>query len=505
MVLYSQDIHERVFLMKLTRTKRNIIYSLLFLLSAFLGAFFFSETTSPLYVDWGYDSAMFQTIGKYWTEGVLPYVGLFDHKGPIIFFINAVGYAIAGRTGVFILQLVFLALTEALAYKLLRVVYSERVSFPAALLLPVILAANWTEGNTTEEYILPLLFASFLFMQKWCNEAEQSNFNHAPRGAFIYGLTFAFALLTRVTNALGVCLGVAFIVITLIAKGQWKNLFENAGAFILGAAALIAPFCIYFAAHGALYEMWYGTLLFNLDYSAASGTELNSLLNQLVLFRRNIAGWCLVFAALWGLLFKKRGRITSVFWLIIALINTLFLYTLNDYAHYGICLLPFAYLALTELRSGALDEKRAKLSRAVAVAIAAVLLISCSAKIIKDKTVVYPPQSREDYGDDYMPLLAMIPQEERESFIAFDCPRRLYLQSGLKPSFRFFTLQQWMSVNSERFAEMLHTEFEESNVKWVLTFELYDVPLVTTDIINENYTRVASSEYGIYSLYRLNE
>lgn len=491
--------------MKLTRTKRNIIYTLLFLLSAFLGAFFFSETTSPFYSDWGYDSAMFQTIGKYWAEGVLPYVGLFDHKGPIIFFINAVGYAIAGRTGVFILQVIFLAVTEALAYKLLRTAFSERVSLPAALLLPVILAANWTEGNTTEEYILPLLFASYLFMQKWCCKAENGEFNHAPRGAFIYGLTFAFALLTRVTNALGVCLGVAFIVITLIAKKQWKNLFENAGAFILGAAALVAPFCIYFAAHGALYEMWYGTLLFNLDYSAASGTELKSLLNQLILFRRNIAGWCLVFATVWGLLFKKRGRVTSVFWLIIALINTLFLYTLNDYAHYGICLLPFAYLSLTELKSSALEEKRIKLSGAAAVAMAAVLLISCSAKIIKDKTVVYPPQSREDYGDDYMPLLAMIPEDERESFIAFDCPRRLYLQSGLKPSFRFFTLQQWMSVNSEKFAEMLHTEFEESNVKWVLTFELYDVPLVTTDIINEKYTHIASSEYGIYSLYRLNE
>ena len=46
------------------------------------------------------DQAMFMTIGKYWAKGVLPYVGLWDSKGPIIFFINALGYLIFGsKTG----------------------------------------------------------------------------------------------------------------------------------------------------------------------------------------------------------------------------------------------------------------------------------------------------------------------------------------------------------------------------------------------------------------------
>jgi len=35
---------------------------------------------------------MFQIIGKAWTEGITPYVGVFDHKGPFIFFVNALGY-----------------------------------------------------------------------------------------------------------------------------------------------------------------------------------------------------------------------------------------------------------------------------------------------------------------------------------------------------------------------------------------------------------------------------
>ncbi len=484
---------------------RTVLY-ICFIISAFLGALFFAETTSPLYSDWGYDSAMFQTIGKYWAQGYLPYITMFDHKGPIIFLINAIGYAIDGRTGVFMLQVAFLAVDELLAYKMLAKRIPHGISFAAALLLPVLLAANWQEGNTTEEYILPLLFASFSLMLDWCDSLATKSYEHNPRAAFIYGLGFAFALLTRVTNALGICVGVAFIVITLIIKGKWKNLGMNALYFIIGTALLVLPMCIYFAAHGALYDMWYGTLLFNLDYSAASGTAAPSgIVELLVLFRRYLTGWCLVGAAVFLLIFKKEKRTSAAFWLIIALVNTLFMYTLNDYSHYGIVLLPLCYIAFCVLYAEISGANTGKLAKICVWVMAALVLVSSGLKIYKEKTEVQPAQAYEDYGDDYMPLLEMIPEEGRDSFVAFDCPRRLYLQSGLRPAFRFFTLQQWMCVNSPAFAETIRSEFAESNVEYVMTFNLYSVPLATSDIIAEKYTLVANSEYGLYSLYRLND
>ena len=82
-------------------------------------ALFFSVTTSPLYEYGAYcDSAMFQVIGRGWCDGVLPYVGLWDSKGPMIFFINALGYAMTGtQLGVFILQVLFLAVTVSVAFR----------------------------------------------------------------------------------------------------------------------------------------------------------------------------------------------------------------------------------------------------------------------------------------------------------------------------------------------------------------------------------------------------
>lgn len=492
--------------MKLTCTRRKIIYILAFMLSAFAGVLFFSETTSPLYSDWGYDSAMFQTIGKYWAEGALPYVELFDHKGPMIFLINAAGYALCGRTGVFILQVIFLFISEALAYRLLNGRCPRAVAVAGALLLPVLLAANWEEGNTTEEYILPLLFMSYGLMLRWAEGREAGESDHAPRAAFIYGLSFSFALMTRVTNALGICVGVLMICVALIAKGRWKNLGANALAFILGAAVLTVPFCIYFYAHGALYEMWYGTLLFNFDYSAYSGTAApEGLVDLIVLFRRYLCGWCLIGCAGLRLIIARRDRRGDIFWLIIALVSTVFMYTLNDYAHYGIILLPMLYIALARLYAPSAGDGARRALRIAAALMAALALMSAGLKAYKAKTLIMPPQAYEMYGDDYISLLAMIPEDERGSFVAFDCPRRIYLETGLRPAFRFFTLQQWMSINSEKFAGMIHAEFAQSNIKWVLTFNIYHQPLVTTDIIDASYELVGISENGLFQLYRLKE
>ena len=287
----------------------KVFKGLLFLLSALAGVALFTESTSPLFSGWGYDSAMFQTIGKYWAEGYLPYVDLYDHKGPMIFFINALGYGLGGRNGVYIIQVLSIALSEAIACRLLADRLSRGKSLALALLLPFVLAANWQEGNTTEEYILPLLFGSYFLMARWCSDLEEGRFTHRAGAAFVYGLCFGFALMTRVTNALGVCLGVAFIAVLLAVKGEWKNLLANAGAFLLGAAVPVLPFCVYFAAHGALYDMWYGTLLYNLDYLSSSGfPRPEGLVQLLVLVRLYLPGWCLIAAALWMLASRERER-----------------------------------------------------------------------------------------------------------------------------------------------------------------------------------------------------
>lgn len=73
----------------------------------FLALLVFSCYTSPLYPNYfGYDSAIFSLVAKGIKEGKALYTELFDHKGPLIFFINAIGHCLGGRFGIFLMQCV---------------------------------------------------------------------------------------------------------------------------------------------------------------------------------------------------------------------------------------------------------------------------------------------------------------------------------------------------------------------------------------------------------------
>lgn len=84
---------------------------------------FFSSSTSWLFGNTQtFDSNMFQLMGKHWASGeALPYRDLWDLKGPIIFFVNALGYWLAGsKVGVFAIQLLSLSLSSIIALRMLR-------------------------------------------------------------------------------------------------------------------------------------------------------------------------------------------------------------------------------------------------------------------------------------------------------------------------------------------------------------------------------------------------
>lgn len=488
--------------------KKRCVYGLAFLLSSFIGTGLFSPSTSPLYTGFGYDSAMFQTIGKYWAQGDLPYVELFDHKGPMIFLINAAGYYLAGKIGVFFLQILNVALSEAIAFHILKEA-GEKKALCLALLLPFLLVVNWQEGNTTEEYILPLLFASLYFMYRWSREISSGNWSHEPRWAFVYGLCFGFALMSRVTNSLAICAGTVLISVALAVKGRWIELLKNIILFLSGTAVLVLPFCLYFAAHGAIYDMWYGTLLYNLEYFSSSGSAFpQGFWQMLVAVRKYLTGWCLIGSGVWILLTDNKNRLCAGFWVFISTANTAFIYTLNDYAHYGIILLPFLYLAVLMLCTTGNKSGIIKANRVLCLLMISILIFSSGLKAYKSLTEYVPPQAYEDiidYGDDYNKLVAQIPYEDRNSFVAFNCYRSLYLENDIRPAFRFFVLQQWMIGNSPSLEEKILDEFRQAKIKWVLSFEPDGANANIRSMLEDDYLCCASSEHQVYRLYCLKQ
>jgi len=217
-----------------------------------LFVYFFSYSTSPLYPDYyGGDSAQFLTIGKAQMQGRIPYKEMFDHKGPFIFFIDMLGFMIAGsKSGVAIIQSLFIIITVNAIFDIARL-RSESSYFGIIVVVIslIIYKRNYVEGNCVEEYCLPFLAVSTYFQMKflYCKDKR-----HSPYVAMFYGIAFGICAMTRITNGVMVCTGVLVISVILLIQKQYADLVRNALGFILGFVLVCIPFAFYFCTMNVL-------------------------------------------------------------------------------------------------------------------------------------------------------------------------------------------------------------------------------------------------------------
>lgn len=478
-----------------------------------------STTTTPLMgIPVGGDSAMFQTIGKYWAQGVRPYSGLWDSKGPLIFLINALGYLITGsKMGVFILQCCNMVITALLVYRMLRIRFFEGKALLSTIIFLVGISLVYQIGNTVEEYCLPLLMLSFTMLYRWnCDWCKGKSVMHPPYAAFVYGLCFSVCFLTRITNAVGLCAAILVIVIVLLIKKNVRNLLENALAFIGGATLGILPFVLYFAAYGELDEMWYGTIAYNLEYAGASGLKWNSLTDAL----EGILGLSItIFAMSIGALLiagSEHGRCAGIMWFVSTMAMLVYLVNTNGYLHYALVAAPFFPIMLLIIDEYYVQERARVKSTALRgiCVMSCIVMVICGAWGMRGRLGEYyyayyrlPMGLEIEPNDMAVALCKQIPKDERESFIAYNCKSGLYLHMDVCPKYRFFTMQDWAANCSTTLKPKILETYQQGDAKWILMVTGSDEDVY--EIIRSRYTLVDqvqvpySKEY--YQLFRLNE
>ena len=237
------------------------LYALILLL-------WYSFTTSPLYNRIGVDSEIFKIMGIGILEGKVPYRDLFDHKGPVIFFINALGQLISpGRAGLFLLQTVSLSCAFVLIYKISRLFSSVKKSVAIALLIGLFVTALGIGGNQVEEWELPWQLLSVYLALKYLLGFEKNPI-HLPVYTLIYGICFGIVSFTRLNDGAligGMMIGFAAF---LILKKQQRQLPLNIALFLSGWALTAVPVLLYFGRNGALSEFFYGSYTHNFLYAA---------------------------------------------------------------------------------------------------------------------------------------------------------------------------------------------------------------------------------------------
>ncbi len=476
----------------------------LFLLISFVFLILFSWQTSPLYYYWEGDSSIFVLLGTLAKKGLVPYQEFFDHKGPFIYLIEYIGVMIGpDKIGIFILQILFLTATLCGVYKLLRLYTTKKISLVGSILSLMLINMYFEGGNLTEEYCLPFLVWSCYFLFKYIKTEMRESGEHKPGYAFLYGITFMVCFLTRVTNAMPICILIFVVLCALIYQKQWACLFKNAGFFLLGAGLCFLPFLVYFISKDALGDMLYGTIIYNVRYAAndIGGGTLLSRLNQMKIWLAPIAGWIVI--SLFTIKCSKKTNLVEHLTLAAAgVIAIIFQLRSMPYSHYLMIWMPMMIAAFALLLQYYSSDKKLWKRLAILVFILCVGVIGAkNLMIVKDADTISKDNTAETYKKEAEKIAAAIPQEARDKVLGYNVKPYFYIVTDIQPCFRFCILQDWMCGHDKKIYKEFENVLCSSSIDYLI-MEKSDIG-ERNDIVQENYTETEQTENLI--LYRRNQ
>lgn len=451
--------------------RQEFIFRIGIALVGVLYVYLFSHTTSPLYPKYFMgDAAEFLTIGKAWTLGKIPYKDLFDHKGPIIYFINMLGFMITGtKTGVFLIQCIFMAVTANTLFSIGKL-RSKSNAYGVILVVMclLILRGNYGEGNYVDEYCLTLISISTYYQLKWFyNKTEK----HSPYLAVLYGAVFGFCAMMRLTNAIIVCAGVLVITIELLNGKKYSNLLHNALGFVIGLAIVVAPFGIYFGMHKCFTDYIYAVFTYNFEYKTKIGhwidhANTDDLRNFGKLY---VSYFCGLIGAVLALR-RKAYPLSSWLMISFALETDLFLGGALFVQYPQVCL-PQVAILLNEIYVLRPEEGEGILKTVALGGLMIPCYLSLTQRVPEFINVYRSYHVGEFHYGEYESLLAQIPEEEMDSLMAYGDNRfkGIYLAFDFMPSYKYYAIQEWKASYSDHIREETHAAFMNGDAKWIIT------------------------------------
>jgi hypothetical protein len=249
-----------------------------------------------------HDLGIFLYFGSRIDAGAIPYRDLWDHKPPLVFYIDALGLFLSNNSiwGVWVLEFISALSGGLLAYRLLK---PNLGLWPAlfalvgfTLALPVILEG----GNLTEEYAIPFQFFGlfcFLFFNK--------SGKHIWPAVFC-GWAFIMAMMLKQTM-IGIWLAIGgYILLRKILDKRvmpWKFILW-AG---LGALTTLVAWILYFAFNHALWDFWDVAFRYNFLYSDISSGERLQAVGEIMQVLTTSTGFFVLAGLAW---------LTTLFWVV---------------------------------------------------------------------------------------------------------------------------------------------------------------------------------------------
>lgn len=243
--------------------KKDYIY----ILVASIVAFFISlqDVCSPISKIINYsDGSIYQYIGHLICIGKMPYVNAFDHKGPVLYLINALSFLL-GQHGIWLIDLLFMVLYVVMAYRIARKYVDSCWSFVISICLSIALSGAYWIGNTPDWYASVAIMYCVLLFAEYCHEGGLSDIK-----VCLVGVMLAFCFWQKFTTI--VVIGVLSLGIMVLDFVKTKSIKFSIKCIIfalLGFSAATMPIILWLWRGKAIGTMITDYFLFSTSY----GTE----------------------------------------------------------------------------------------------------------------------------------------------------------------------------------------------------------------------------------------
>ncbi|WP_245206909.1 ArnT family glycosyltransferase [Bifidobacterium dentium] len=460
------------------------------------------------------DQDFFQLVGRVWAEGGVPYRDIWDQKGPFIFFVNMLGWKLTGNGyGIVIIECVFILATMWLLWLIIgtvnghehhpdnrKPIYSYIISmlvlWICVLWIAICLPGSW---NMTELFCLPFLAASAWLLLRSLfayqgHPTGQGAWRVPSSWAYVHGLAFGVCFMTRLSNAVGVCVGLLVLTALLIIRRLWSNLGICILGFLSGVATFFIPFAVYFAAHDVFYEFMYGTILYNLHYAgglAAAGIP-------------NLSTLVLVFAVPFAMLLAgiirliRHASITcySIFLVLCAMMFAalffkMFTIQTGSYLHYTVIDVVF----LPSVLVPAAAFLRNKVSRIVAlVCVTAALLGYAGMR-------TYQVTTWSEFDNTWV---AQLVKQSHGSIAFYNMNAMAYTLNDVKPAYPYAVFQDWQAEFSDDLRATIIDSYARPRTEMLVVQQYGTLTPIIADILDTKYqfVRSVTDASGTYDIYR---
>lgn len=415
--------------------------------------------SSPLYsFNFWDDANVYLTLGRGILRGLVPYKDLYEQKGPLLYMVHAAAALISQDSffGVWLIEIGMAVLFSIFAWKTVKLCIDPPVQ--AVFLMPAVCSAVYTIGmmdfgDSAEELCFPLLTVIVYLVLR--DSAEEADRVPSLKSAFIIGLLTAMLFWVKYTF-LGPVLGICILMIIWTVKPRaWEKLLCDIGLFLAGFITLSLPILLYFAANGALGDLFtgyfYNNIFFYADkhiydypliYVPVIGKAVMAAINlykTCVLFPRYLIFIIVSILGVFCVRKKVRTRAASIFFVTLPIAWITLLsrqWVLPYYAYITAYLAPFAVIALTFLMN--LITKRLKSDdMRLSIIVVAVSTAALAFNIITCKNTYMMRYKKADYPQyRFAEIIKETPDANVLTYDVMD--RGFYLASGILPKTRYY-------------------------------------------------------------------